>query len=518
VPAAHLGSDGCETGNVEPLAVRNRWSGFCRSAVLAVFLIEASCGSATLKQNDGGATGGQSGAGGDATGVGGSAGAAGTTGTAGTAGSMGGLSGSAGAGGPAGTGGSGGQAGGGATGGAGTGGHSIGGATGSGGAAGGGGAAVTCTTGQTTCPSGCANLSSDAGNCGACGHSCLGGMCSNSTCLPVTLAHLATTVRAAGLALNSSTVFTTVPGNSTVSWSLYGVPKTAVNTSPSPILTASSGNNVTGFLGANDTVVFAETGYNSPGGKSTTILSCNPTNCASTQQPWYASNGGVTTCDPAAQECFLFEAGATATSVQYAKQGMASQTSPQDFSPVLNLALGFPATAGGYLCATGNFGVNPNPTYSVVQRVLEDGSGGISTLANLGLSSQYALDYTLVVTGTRLYVAGSDINANTTGLISLSLPNGVGNSAPAYLAGTTMSSNNWIAAWGDDTAIYFANSAAQWVTCPASGCTGTPTVLTDASAALSYLVGDAQAIYWLNATSDPTSGFATGFSLMKLAR
>ena len=489
-----------------------------------MFLIEASCGSAALKANDGGATGGKSGAGGGATGVGGSAGAAGTAGTAGTTGSTGGLSGSAGAGGSAGTGGSGGQAGGSATGGAGTGGHASGGATGSGGAAGGGGAAgsggaaVTCTTGQTACPSGCANLSNDGSNCGTCGHSCLGGMCSNSTCLPVTLAHLATTVRAAGLALNSSTVFTTVPGNSTVSWSLYGVPKTAVNTSPSPILTASSGNNVTGFLGANDTVVFAETGYNSPGGSPTTILSCTPTNCASTQQTWYTSNGGVTTCDPAAQECFLFEAGATATSVQYAKRATISQTSPQDFSPVLNLALGFPATAGGYLYATGNFGVNPNPTYSVVQRVLEDGSGGISTLANLGLSSQVGLDNTLVVTGTRVYVAAGDINANTTGLISLSLPNGVGNSAPAYLPGTTISSNSWLAAWGDDSAIYFANAAAQWVTCPASGCTGTPTVVADASAALAFLVGDAQAIYWLNTTSDPTSGFATGFSLMKIAR
>jgi hypothetical protein len=27
-----------------------------------------------------------------------------------------------------------------------------------------------------------------------------------------------------------------------------------------------------------------------------------------------------------------------------------------------------------------------------------------------------------------------------------------------------------------------------------------------------------QAIYWLNTTYDPTSGFATGFSLMKIAR
>jgi hypothetical protein len=124
----------------------------------------------------------------------------------------------------------------------------------------------------------------------------------------------------------------------------------------------------------------------------------------------------------------------------------------------------------------------------------------------------------LVVTGTRVYVVGADINANTTGLISVSLPNGVGNSAPPFLAGTTISSNNWLAAWGDDEQIFFASSAKQWVACPASGCTGAPTVLADASSALPYLVGDMQAIYWINTITDATTGYATGFSVMKVAR
>ena len=126
VPATHLGSDGRETGRLQPRAVRSRWSGFWCGSILAVFLIEASCGSATLKSNDGGATGGKSGAGGDATDAGGSAGAAGTKGAAGTTGGMGGLSGFPGSGGSGGSAGiavgSGGGAGGGATGTAGAGG------------------------------------------------------------------------------------------------------------------------------------------------------------------------------------------------------------------------------------------------------------------------------------------------------------------------------------------------------------------------------------------------------------
>ena len=102
LPAAHFSSDGCETNKLPPRAVRNRWSGLCRGFILATFLIEASCGSATLKSNDGGATGGKSGAGGNATGGGGNAGAAGTTGAGGTTAGTGGLSGSGGSGGSSG--------------------------------------------------------------------------------------------------------------------------------------------------------------------------------------------------------------------------------------------------------------------------------------------------------------------------------------------------------------------------------------------------------------------------------
>lgn len=475
--------------------------------VLPLVLTSLACPTRPIQSDNTGGSGGGSAGQGGAGGVAGNAGVAGTN--------FGGASGA-----PAGGagGGSGGVVAGGAGGIAGAGGL-AGLASGSGGAAGVGGAPVTCSATQTTCPSGCATLSNDGSNCGVCGHSCLGGMCTNGTCLPVTLAHLTTTVTPAGLAVNSSTVFTTVPGNSSLPWSLYGVPKTALNTSPSPILSADAGNNVTSVLAASDTLLFAATGYNSPGGSPRTILSCNPTSCASTQQSWYTSNAGLNTCDPSTQECFLFVPGTGSADVQYAKQGTPSQSSPQDFSPVLNMALGFPGAAGGYIYAGGLYATSSSSsTYSVLQRVSEDGTGSVSTLANLGLSSQFAINSTPVVTGTRVYVAGSDINGNTTGLISLSLPNGVGNSAPAYLAGTTISSNNWLAAWGDDSAIYFANAASQWVTCPASGCTGTPTVMADASAAIGYLTGDAQAIYWLNATFSATDGTATGFSLMRLAR
>jgi hypothetical protein len=45
-----------------------------------------------------------------------------------------------------------------------------------------------CASGQTCCGGGgCANLSSDPKNCGACGHSCLGGACSSGICQPLVI-------------------------------------------------------------------------------------------------------------------------------------------------------------------------------------------------------------------------------------------------------------------------------------------------------------------------------------------
>jgi hypothetical protein len=344
-------------------------------------------------------------------------------------------------------------------------------------------------------------------------------MCSNSTCLSITLAKVQATAGAMGLALNSTTVFTTAPSDGVSAWSLYGVPKTAVNASPSPILTAAVGNNKTGFLGGNDTILFSETGYNnSPGGNASTIISCNPGDCTSTQSNWYTLSDSLTACDPSAQECFVGSSSGNNSAYRYAKQGTPSQTSPQSFSPPVNMASGlFPTAANGSLYVAGPYEVNANETDVVLQRVSEDGTGGVSTLANLGPYGQYAFDGPIVITSTRAYLMGGNTTSNTSGLIAVPLPNGVGNSAPSFLPGTTMSSNSWMAAWGDDTAIYFASVAQQWVSCPASGCSGAPTVLADASTALPYLVGDGQAIYWINRTTDST-GHTTGFSLMKVAR
>ena len=51
-----------------------------------------------------------------------------------------------------------------------------------------GACSFTCTGGTTKCSGACVNLQGDGGNCGSCGHSCLGGACTSATCLPYVLA------------------------------------------------------------------------------------------------------------------------------------------------------------------------------------------------------------------------------------------------------------------------------------------------------------------------------------------
>ena len=52
----------------------------------------------------------------------------------------------------------------------------------------GGACQITCPQGQTACGSQCVDLQTDAANCGACGHDCMGSACQAGICEPVVLA------------------------------------------------------------------------------------------------------------------------------------------------------------------------------------------------------------------------------------------------------------------------------------------------------------------------------------------
>jgi hypothetical protein len=64
---------------------------------------------------------------------------------------------------------------------------------------------LTCEGGLSACGAACVDVTTDGANCGACGHSCLGGACQSSACQPVTLA--AGLNAPAPIALSSSEIF-----------------------------------------------------------------------------------------------------------------------------------------------------------------------------------------------------------------------------------------------------------------------------------------------------------------------
>jgi hypothetical protein len=375
----------------------------------------------------------------------------------------------------------------------------------------GGTSCQTCATGTTACPNACVNLTNNGSNCGACGHSCQGGTCSNGTCQPITLATLSTPRTPVALALNSSTVFFEIPGNSVVAWSLYAVPKNAANITPTPILTQTAANNLGGYLAASDTLLVTQYGFNNPGGSTLTTFSCTPTSCASTKQNWFTDTQAPTVCDLAVQECFT-ELGSQFT-IQHATFGTPSQTTPADYNPLLNSnGNSVQWAAGGFLyIANTPAGAS---TSSILERMPEDGTGRLATLANVGAGNFLGV---ASLTSSQVFLVASLDNFATTGMMSVPLPNGL-SGTPSYLAGTSLAGNGWIAGWGDDAGIYFGTAAAQWVTCPASGCTGAPKVVGDASHSAPLLVGDAQSVYWVNFTQDPNTLATTGVSLMKLPR
>jgi hypothetical protein len=321
--------------------------------------------------------------------------------------------------------------------------------------------------------------------------------------------------REAVLALSNSNVYVAVPSG-TNPWSLYVVSKTAVNSSPSPVFSLSgSGTSHVGYLGATDSLVIGQGTESDQGGSASQLFSCAPSNCANSAQSWFSTSGSVapTVCDPTAQECFAAIYSLTPT-IQHATLGTASQTTPTDYDPILlqsmNTTLG---AVGGFLY----LGVDPSgqSSPSTLARMTENGASGTATLDGFGVGAIQN------ITSTQIYMAASG------GLVSIPIPGGV-SASPAILPGTS----NWqISAWGDDKAIYFGTAALRWVTCPASGCTGTPTDIGDASLAIGQvfnasannlglvspnLIGDTQAIYWVNADQQNVNN--TSFKLMKLAR
>jgi len=173
------------------------------------------------------------------------------------------------------------------------------GATGAGGKAGGAGADGGAS---------CTDTTSDPNNCGACGHSCLGGTCSTSVCQPFPLG-TTTQDKADHLQLSGGMVYVLTENGATSGqtrdvWSLDA----ATPSTPVEIQGAPSPSNAYPGCVMGGTLYLAPSTCTVP----CSLYACSVSNCAATSQPIVANSisaivAGGPYCDVANQQIVWFE-------------------------------------------------------------------------------------------------------------------------------------------------------------------------------------------------------------------
>jgi hypothetical protein len=113
-----------------------------------------------------------------------------------------------------------------------------------------GSGSCTCAAGKTACPTACTDLQSDSGNCGTCGHDCLGGTCVSGACQPVGITGtLSTPPQVFGV--DSQYVYYLVASPTTnLALDAYRVSKTAVGATPSFVATSMVMGDFAGVIGS----------------------------------------------------------------------------------------------------------------------------------------------------------------------------------------------------------------------------------------------------------------------------
>jgi hypothetical protein len=478
------------------------WMSFRPGAILVLAGALAGCGSASLQTSDGGA------------GQGGHAGSAGAGGQGGSAG--GGHAGSAGAGGQGGNSGAGGQ-GGVATAGNGGGGASV------GGAAGGGHGDAGVDMGFP-----CTDTTSDAHNCGACGHSCLGGTCASSICQPFALGTTKIDSIVDNLQLSQGSVYVMAESNITN-------PQTGSTTPDVWQLDASTPSTPAKIAGAptptGDTLgcVMGGALFWAEGNKTpASILTCTLSSCAATAKPIITNINAFVNygpyCDQAANQ-FVFVVtdvnGYSNTVYRSAATGVNPQavTSWQTLKPTGSSSYDWEIAP-----STVYYGGTPDRIFYW----LDDMTAGKGTLYYISTVAPNTTGVPLVTLPGIFdfygWVLASDTTAmfmmypggNDSGSLetfAVPLPNGVvSGSAPVFnasggAAGVVDATSFYGIVWGSS-----AVPADALVKCTLPTCLN-PVIIARGQSSASAFTQDATAIYWAS-----TSTTMAGFTVWKVAK
>jgi hypothetical protein len=435
-----------------------------------------SPGGAGGKSATGGGSGAHGGAGGiSSTGTGGSLATGGTPGTGGSV-STGGTSG---------TGGTSSQAGAGGTG------------TGGMGAAGG---ATTCT-----------NTSTDALNCGTCGHSCLGGACTGAICQPLLLGTVPiTTDYAHGTVVSGGNIYVlTSVGNPqnfpTKVWK-------GDATKPGDLVSMTTNGTASCIMNGQ---LFWTTYVSPPG-----ISSCSVSNCAATTAPIVTLSsgsffGGPLGCDSANNELVWTS---TPDNISYTvnraspsgakARAITSFTLADNYWKMVDNGA-FPGETDRIFYVHNDFASGSASLYYIATNVVNAASVMLIGIPNSQIATGGDFAWQSVIANDAIVLASEYLPQTTSDqIVGVPLPNGILSGAPpVFTAGKIYGGVM------DQTTFYgtiSANSAVPSdaiVKCPLSNCDA-PTVVTRGQANATYFTNDATAIYWITTTQTTTQGFS----------
>lgn len=319
----------------------------------------------------------------------------------------------------------------------------------------------------------------DGKNCGACGHDCLGGACTNGTCQPFTL--VGGQVLTSGIAIEGKSVVWSRRKGSATSGGLFRIDLDGKNQAAVRDYTTSN-LDVSQLVVGGGVAYFARSVL---GSDIDDIVRCALPDCAGGEQI-VASNqtttGGLA-LDAADNRLYWVlrtkynssTGGAVMTAVL--PNGPASRLVPEDqANPTA------PIVAAGYLywLAIGTYTNNNFDMNSSVRRAPKGGSSSASTITNDTVEPSV-----LAVDGSRAYFGSSQ------GLYTAPLNAGASSATnfqvPAYVTGIVVDGG---------TVFWTANDTV--FSCPAAAACASPTVLATNRSGASMLVTDKVSLVWVN--------------------
>jgi len=325
-----------------------------------------------------------------------------------------------------------------------------------------------CTlTGTTICGDTCVDRTTDAKNCGSCGHDCLGGTCELGTCLPFQLANGQGHLTA--IMLDASHVY----------WGGVGiVGQTDKSTVGAMKTIAMSSADSLGIGGGRIYWAYGP-------GAQPTYSSCALPNCAGGVMTSTSGASFYTTVigDQTGQKIF-WEASYPASTISWSVQSMDVAT-----KMISTLLTDLPETSP--------LAIDDEFIY------LTDGgtnlekvpfAGGVPTM--LAAKDPSVSVHLIAVCGPHLYWA----SYSPSNVYAVPLPNGLGAATgPMFAAGIPGQIIDGLAC--DNSGVYWSNQANGQATtivmCPHDGCNGSPTVLALGQDRPSGIATDTKAIYWV---------------------